>query len=108
MEKEPKEDEADLQSPGVRQGFGPPPENANPALFSGFETAEGRWVTVRQAAEQLGYNRHSLQKLVKAGKLESVQVERLWFINLEGFSNYLAQRRPGGRPRRVADGPQNA
>jgi excisionase family DNA binding protein len=79
--------------------------------------AESDWISVADAAAQLGINRRTLTRAAQVGNLEARRVRQLWLTTLPAAQAWLkaARHRPGprpgrglGRPRAAAEAPAGA
>lgn len=59
----------------------------------GDEMPEWASLSVQEAAEQTGYSREYLRRLIRYGKLEATRVGRVYLIKAESMNRYLAEMR---------------
>src|SRR5687767_9387972 len=69
-------------------------ETAPPA---GEPTAAQEWISVADAAEQLGINRRTLTRAAQVGNLEARRIRQVWVTTLPAAQAWLkaARHRPG-------------
>ena len=62
------------------------------------------YITVAQAARQLGISRRHLSRLVQTGTIPGIKPGRDWLVKASAVMEYLRQeRRPGRKPRRTGN-----
>lgn len=72
------------------------------------DLVEGRWITVRTAANILGVCNQMIYKLLKKGKIKGMRIETAWRVEKESLLRYqrLSQtggEEPGGVAGKVTD-----
>lgn len=61
------------------------------------------WMTVEQAAEEAGFSRTWILRLLHEGRLKGHRFNgRAWMVSKSGLTKYLKERQPIGRPKNTA------
>jgi excisionase family DNA binding protein len=85
-------------------------DTAQAVIQSLYRTGRGSFVSewpswsVKQASEKTGYNPEYIRRLIREGKVEAVQVGRVYLIRIESLQGYInsldeGDRRTGPRPK---------
>jgi len=58
----------------------------------------GKFVTVKEAASELGIDASLVTRYCRTGRLDAQQVSRAWLIRRKALSNFARQPRERGNP----------
>lgn len=68
--------------------------------MTGMSTITSEWITISEAAEIIGCNRRTVQRLAGAGKLRKVEVNpRLYLVHVKDVDTEAKNVSTIGRPR---------
>ena len=59
-------------------------------------TENGEWLTVKEAAEQSGYNSEHIRRLIRNGAIKGRKVSIVWLIESKSLRAYLDNANSSG------------
>jgi hypothetical protein len=70
--------------------------NANQFILNG-----ARYLSAREIARTHGYVRDYIARLCRQGKVHGYRLGRLWYVNADSFTAFIARNREADSPQRI-------